>query len=72
MLKAIRRITSAFVTIAIFSMLIIAFSNVVKNKYADRKYADFFEQDADFDVLFMGTSHTLNAILPMELWNSVL
>lgn len=30
---------------------------------------DFFEQEENFDVLFLGSSHVLNAISPMDLWN---
>ena len=31
-------------------------------------YYDFYQQEQDFDVLFLGTSHVLNAVYPMELW----
>jgi hypothetical protein len=41
----------------------------MERKSSDFKYVDFFEQDEDFDVLFMGTSHVINDIFPMELWN---
>ena len=38
-----------------------------KNGY--EKSSDFFEQKEDFDVLFMGSSHMMNAVFPMDLWN---
>jgi hypothetical protein len=41
----------------------------MERKSSDFKYADYFEQDEDFDVLFFGTSHVINGIFPMELWN---
>jgi hypothetical protein len=41
----------------------------MERKASDFKYANFFEQDEDFDVLFFGTSHVINGIFPMELWN---
>lgn len=44
-------------------------ANAVQRKSSDFKYAPFFEQKEDFDVLFMGTSHVINGIFPMELWN---
>lgn len=42
---------------------------LVEYKDARIKYNDFFEADTNFDVIFMGTSHAYNSILPMELWS---
>lgn len=42
--------------------------NVTKNKYSYQKMEDFFNQKEDFDVLFFGSSHVVNGIIPMELW----
>lgn len=44
-------------------------ADLMERKASDIKYKDFFEQKENFDVLFMGTSHVINAIFPMELWN---
>lgn len=44
-------------------------TNLMERKASEEKYADFFEQQEDFDVLFMGTSHVINAVFPMMLWN---
>lgn len=44
-------------------------TELMEMKSSDYKYVDFFEQEEDFDVLFMGTSHVLNGVFPMELWN---
>lgn len=41
---------------------------VFERKYSYVKYYDFYQQEQDFDVLFLGTSHMLNAVYPMELW----
>lgn len=38
----------------------------LKNAY--QKNHVFMEQAEDFDVLFLGTSHVINAVFPMELW----
>lgn len=32
------------------------------------KYKTFMESKTDFDVVFLGTSHVLNAVNPMQLW----
>ena len=42
---------------------------LTERKDSYTKYAPFYEQDANFDVLFMGTSHVRNGFFPMELWN---
>ena len=34
----------------------------------ERKYGPFFAEKNNFDVLFMGSSHVLDAVQPMELW----
>lgn len=52
----------------VFVMLNIL-SNVLERKSSYAKYADFFDEKNNFDVLFFGTSHVVDAIFPMELWN---
>lgn len=44
-------------------------STLVERKDSYSKYKPFYQQEGDFDVLFMGQSHVLNGIYPMELWN---
>lgn len=41
----------------------------MERKSSDVKYNDFFAQEENFDVLFLGTSRILGAVYPMELWN---
>lgn len=53
-------------------ILIICFevvNNITKRKYSYEKTADFFSQEENFDVLFFGSSHMLNAVFPTQLWN---
>ena len=33
------------------------------------KYRPFLQEDTEYDVLFFGTSHVINGIFPMQLWN---
>lgn len=43
--------------------------NVTKRKHAYQKTADFFSQEENFDVLFLGSSHMHRSVFPMQLWN---
>lgn len=62
-----------FVGVILFSVIFIGIlsccDKLFERKYSYSKYADFYAQEEDFDVLFLGTSHVINAIYPMELWD---
>lgn len=62
---AISCIITASLTVCFLSYL----TDLMERKSSRIKYTDFFEQDEDFDVLFMGTSHVINGVFPMELWD---
>ena len=42
---------------------------MLARNYAKEKYAQFFNQKEEFDILIFGNSHALNDISPMQLWN---
>ena len=69
MKKKIRAVSGSIMTIIIFLSVLYYVSGIVERKDSYFKYEPFYEQAEDFDVLFMGTSHVLNALYPMELWN---
>ena len=61
------------VSVLVFSLLL-ALSLAGVGEFLDKtdvdeKYTQFFEAETNFDVIFMGTSHTYNSILPQELWD---
>ena len=67
--KKIKIILCIVLTIVLCCGQLFALNNLVQRKSSDFKYHPFFEEKQDFDVLFMGTSHVLSGICPMELWN---
>lgn len=67
--KNIKIIISCIATFCLTIGLLGKLTNLMERKSSDQKYMDFFEQDEDFEVLFMGASNVLNAIYPMELWD---
>lgn len=68
MKRKIAIVLSCMMTIGITVFLLGKLTDLMERKSSDYKYVDFFEQDENFDVLFMGTSHVLNGVFPMELW----
>ena len=69
MRRKIKIVISCIITVSLTVCFLFRLTDLMERKSSDIKYADFFEQDEDFDVLFMGTSHVINAVFPMELWN---
>lgn len=69
MSKKIKNIIGCIVTLCLTIVILSNLTATMERKDSVEKYGDFFEQDADFDVLFMGTSHVINGVYPMELWN---
>lgn len=65
--KIIKLIATIVFVILLGIVLGITFK-VFERKYSYSKYYDFYNQEEDFDVLFFGTSHVINAIYPLELW----
>ena len=68
-MKRFKRIMGCILILTLIIIQIAVYSRIVGHKSDEIKYNVFFEQEEDFDVLFMGSSHVLNALLPMELWN---
>lgn len=69
MKKRLLRCLGILVTLTITICILLFLTALLEKKTSRQKYDDFFSQEADFDVLFMGTSHVMNAELPMELWH---
>lgn len=67
--RKLKIICSCIATICLLIVSLQYLTDLMELKDSDFKYLPFLEQNEDFDVLFMGTSHVLNGIYPMELWN---
>lgn len=51
------------------AIVIAGLSGVLERKESSARLDPFFERADDIDVLFLGNSHLLNAVFPMELWD---
>ena len=65
----LKRILGSILFLAILLGVLSYAMFVTKRKNSDEKYADFFNQKEDFDILFFGSSRVLNGVYPMELWD---
>lgn len=64
----IKHLIQGVVFAILLALSIHACGEFLEYKEAKEKYTDFFESETNFDVIFLGTSHTWNTVLPMELW----
>ena len=67
--RVVKNIIGVVMTVVLVVLMLSKLTTLMEAKRSVEKYADFFEQEEDFDVLFFGTSHVINAVYPMELWN---
>ena len=67
--QKIKEVIGGIITLGIIIVLLDSSTDLVERKESDSRCAPFFEQEEDFDVLFLGTSHVVDGIYPMELWN---
>ena len=63
-----KRILACLVTACLLLGCISFLSGVLMRKSGAYNYYDFFSQEEEFDVLFFGSSHMVNGVMPMELW----
>ena len=69
MRKGYKKIISVFICFVIFLLMFTAVSHFLMRKTSYIKNADFYSYKEDYDVLFLGSSHMVMGISPMELWN---
>ena len=69
MKNSIRHFIYVFVSFLILLFLLYFTSNIFMRDDACERYENFKKSKTDYDVLFFGSSHVLNAIFPMQLWN---
>lgn len=63
-----KRIAGSLIVIVLLCYILSALSPIVREKNQWCRKPTFLENCDDINVLFLGTSHAVNAIFPMELW----
>ena len=69
MKNIVKSVVSFVVVVGLIGLGLLYFSELTERKDSKEKFAAFYETEDDIDVLFLGSSHVLNGIFPMELWN---
>lgn len=64
----LRIICGCLATILLLCSVLGCLSDIFQRKESRSRFQEFYEQEQDFDVLFLGTSHMDSAVSPMDLW----
>ena len=67
--KALKNFINATIGLILVIVSVFLVSRLMEYKEARYKNKDFFAQKKDLDVIFLGSSHVVNGILPMEIWD---
>ena len=68
MRKIISNVASLFLVVILVAGGIGYLSSLTERKESQNKFEDFYKDATEYEVLFVGASHVLNGIFPMELW----
>lgn len=64
-----KRIIRCVCFAVVFMVCFLSITDVMRNKDDATSYAPFYQEDEQYDVLFVGTSVTNCGISPLDLWN---
>lgn len=65
----VKTVVSALSVIIIVMTGLLGLSSITERKESRNKFAGFYKQEEDFDVLLIGSSHVLNGVFPQKLWS---
>ncbi len=68
-MRMMKRICCCLIATGLLMVSLGWLTDLMERKFSVFKFHNFFDKSKDFDVLFFGTSHVHNGILPMELWD---
>ncbi len=68
MKQRLKNLISSIIVIAMIVVGIVGMSHLTERKDSQNKYASFYNEESNIDVFFLGSSHMLNGVYPMELW----
>ncbi len=63
-----KKVLYVIVMLVTLSVSVVGITYLLEDKESSRRYASFYEEEDEYDVFFVGSSHVRYAFLPMELW----
>ena len=64
----LNRILGVVLTLILTILLLATASNICERKVSKYRFSSFFANDEEYDVMFYGSSHMINAVFPNYLW----
>lgn len=64
----LRILCGCLATLVLLGCVLGCLCDIFERKDSRSRFQEFYEQEQDFDVLFLGTSHMDSAVSPMDLW----
>ena len=68
-IKTVELLFRIVAIVLIVALVVCGVSRITERKDSARKYGDFIEHADEVDVLFLGSSHMMNAVDPVQLYN---
>lgn len=65
-----KKLVYSLVWVAVFMLCLFGLNRFFQRGDANQKYGRFFLEEREYDVLFFGTSHIMDAVLPPVIWES--
>lgn len=65
----LKKVATSLLFLLITFAILWGVSEVLESKVSYSEYNPFFESTTGHDVIFLGSSHMYNGVLPMELWS---
>ena len=63
-----KRILAVLCVAALLVGMVFGTQTFFRSKAQEAKYSDYFDAPESYDVIFVGSSHVIMGLLPMELW----
>ena len=63
-----KKVGFAVLWAAALVVCLLGLDRALRREDGARKYSAFYEETQPIDVYFLGTSHVMDAVYPMELW----
>ncbi|MBE5803030.1 MAG: hypothetical protein E7316_00785 [Clostridiales bacterium] len=68
--KNVKWLLSCVAFLCVVALLVVSLGDVFMEKAGSGNVISIYDKDAKYDVVFVGTSHVVSGVYPMEMWES--